>query len=89
MYDLAGGKDDTGELAEEPPAWEGGEGGEGGCGEAHHRVGEGHVAHEQVDPRVKAGGSAELLGVSSLPLSLMSDLTWLRWSQSRGFQQFP
>ena len=56
MYDLAGGKDDTGELAEEPPAWEGGEGGEGGCGEAHHRVGEGHVAHEQVDPRVKAGG---------------------------------
>ena len=46
---LTAGEDDTGEPAKEPPAVEGGDGGEGGRGEAHHRVGQRHVAHKHVD----------------------------------------
>ena len=42
---LTGGEDDTGKLAQEPPAGEGGEGGEGRRGEAHRDVGQRHVAH--------------------------------------------
>ena len=61
--DLAGWEDDTGEPAEEPPAGEAGDGGEGGRGEAHHHVGQGHVAHKQVDPRVKAGGPQKEINV--------------------------
>ena len=43
-------EDDAGKSAQEPPAGEGGDGGEGGRGETHHHVGQGHVAHKQVDP---------------------------------------
>ena len=43
-------EDDTGQPAQEPPAGEGGDGGEGRRGEAHHHVGQGHVADKQVDP---------------------------------------
>ena len=46
--DLAGGEDDAGELAQEPPAGEAGDGGEGGRGEAHHHVRQRHVAHKHV-----------------------------------------
>ena len=53
--DLAGGQDDAGQPAQEPPAGEGGDGGERRRGETHHHVGQGHVAYKQVDPAVKAG----------------------------------
>ena len=54
-YDnLACREDDAGQPAQEPPAGEGGDGREGRRGETHHHVGQGHVAHKQVDPGVKA-----------------------------------
>ena len=43
-------------MAQPPPPSEAGDGGEGRRGEAHHHVGQGHVAHKQVDTGVEAGG---------------------------------
>ena len=38
------------------PAWEAGDGRERGGREAHHHIGECHVANKQVDASAKAGG---------------------------------
>ena len=52
-------------MAQEPAAGEAGDGGEGRRGEAHHHVGQGHVADKQVDPGVKAGRPGQFL--SNIP----------------------
>ena len=56
---LAGGQDDAGQPAQEPPAGEGGDGGEGRRSEAHQGVGQRHVADKQVDAGVETGRPGE------------------------------
>ena len=59
ILNLAGGQDDAGQPAQEPPAGEGGDGGEGRRSEAHQGVGQRHVADKQVDAGVETGRPGE------------------------------